>query len=73
MKKLILFSNHNDWEFKNTHYVTHKGTGTELWIANGASFFTGYNGKISFGLLERHILWWAFNNMRLRKMLGEDK
>lgn len=73
MKKLKLFSNHNDWEIKGVYIATHKPSGAQLWIANGASFFTGYNGMIHFSLLERPILWRAFNNMRTRKMYGEDK
>lgn len=53
-----LLSRETEWEC--TEYrLTHKPTGLNLWIANGAWFFDVDDFKGAIGLIERHWIWWS--------------
>ena len=58
-----------DWDFSSAYVAVHTPTGLAIWVANGASMFTGFPAEsklppFSFGLLERLILSGAYKRAR---------
>lgn len=48
-----------------TYTIMHIPSGVELWVGNGSFFFAVHRPiGASFGLIERHALWWKFRHVR---------
>jgi len=59
--------NGGDWHY-NTYWLTHKKSGTQLWVGNGRWFFNvsvdgKHDGSKPIGLFERHLLWGMFKKI----------
>lgn len=71
-----LLGNVMDWDLNDRHTIVHKPTGLEMWVANGAWFFTGWGERsrrlegrpnlppFRLALRDKFILWPLYRRAR---------